>query len=98
MLSKAQRAKMSSFELRAGSSVIFVSRIPMAYADRYTISMSSSINEINSKYLFGNGSKSNKDVKENVKDLKEYLSSNKSLFKAAYEIHPKIYNVVVISE
>jgi hypothetical protein len=98
MLSKPQRAKMSSFDLRAGSSAIQVSRIPMAYADRYNVIFTSMINEINAKYVVGDGKKSNKEIAESIKDLKKYLSSNKSLFTRTYEIQPKIYNVVVISE
>ena len=28
----------------------------------------------------------------------EYISTNKSLFKSPYEIKPKMYNIVVITE
>ncbi len=98
MLSKRQRAKMESFELRAGNTRMKIERVPMAYGDRYRIVFNTSINEVNSVYTFSNGEDGNKDVVENVKKLKKYMKTNQSLFTAPYEIHPKVYNIVVISD
>ena len=98
VLSKRQRAKMEAFELRAGYTKIQVDRIPMAYGDRYRILFNTSVNEVKSLYTFSNGEESNKDVVENIKMLKKYMKTNQSLFTNPFEIHPKIYNVVVISD
>lgn len=98
VLSKRQRAKMESFELRAGFTRMKIERVPMAYGDRYRIIFNTSINEVNSVYTFSNGEDSNKDVVENVKRLKKYMKTDQSLFTAPYEIHPKVYNIVVITD
>lgn len=93
-----QRAKMKSFELRAGGSYIKVSRVPFAYGDRYSAIGHNKINEVEAVSAFTDVNDSNKKNAENVDKLLAYLSKNKSIFIAPYEIHPKIYNLVVISE
>jgi hypothetical protein len=98
VLSKPQDPKISSFELHAGSSVILVTRMDMINDDRYNISVRSNINDLSSRYILANGSDPNREVKYKVKDLKNYLATIAPLFKANYDILPKIYNVVVYPE
>jgi len=94
VLSKPQDPKLSSFELHAGSSVIVVTRMDMVNDDRYNISIRSNINDLTSRYILANGSEPNREVKYRIKDLKNYLTTITPLFKANYDIVPKIYNVV----
>jgi hypothetical protein len=98
MLSKAQRAKMGGFELRAGNTSIAVSRVPMAYADRYRITLRSESNGITSLYTISDANSPNSKALDKIKELRTYIRRNNSLFTAPNEIHPKIYNVVVISD
>jgi len=97
-LSKPQKPKVSSFELHAGSSVILVTRMDMVNDDRYNISICSNINDLNSRYILANGSEPNREVRYKIKDLKNYLNTIQSLFRANYDIYPKIYNVVFYPE
>ena len=95
VLSKPQDPKISTFELHAGSSVIVVTRMDMINDDRYNISIRSNINDLDSRFILANGSEPNREVKYKVKDFKNYLATITPLFKANYDIIPKIYNVVV---
>lgn len=98
MLSIRQRSKMKSFELHAGQTIIKVSRVPFSNGDRYMIKATSKIGEIMSNYTLADIEHSNKKNKEKVEKIMAYLKSNKSLFKEPYEVQPKIYNVVIITE
>lgn len=98
MLSKPQRSKMQSFQLLTKSTRIDVSRIPMAYADRYLIILESKNGEVTSRITFSNGDNSNKQVSEKIQRLLKYITTNNSLFSAPKEIHPRLYNVVVVSD
>ncbi len=98
MLSKRQRSKMQSFELRAGTTVITIERAPAAYGDQYIISARSKIDEINCVLNLTNLKKSNNKNADYINDLMNYINSNKSLFKSPNEIIPKLYNIVVITE
>lgn len=98
MLGVRQRAKLEAFELRAGNSQFKIERVPFAYGDKYSIKAHNKINEIESIYTISRMKLSNKKNAERINDLMKYISNNKSLFKIPYEIHPKIYNVVVITE
>lgn len=53
---------------------------------------------MNSVYTFCNGEDSNKEVVENIRRLKKYMKIDQSLFTAPYEIHPKVYDIVVITD
>ena len=98
MLKIRQRAKMQSFELKAGSSTIKVSRVPYAYGDRYSGTAHNQFNEIQAVMPILNHTVSNKDNAKRLQKLLDYLSRNKSLFRDPYQITPKLYNVVVIME
>ena len=98
MLSKPQRSKMQYFELRGGATKISVERVPMAYADRYNISLSTVVNEINAVFRLSNGSEKNSKGEEIVKKMLSYLKSNNSVFSEPYHITPKIYNMVIVKE
>ena len=97
MLSIRQRSKMKSFELRAGQTEITIKRVPFPNGDRYLITASTSVDEIKSNFQIIDLNKSNKNNAERVEKIMEYLKTNKSLFKKPTGIHPKIYNVVVIT-
>ena len=98
MLSIRQRTKMQSFELKAGSCTIKISRIPFAYGDRYSGTANSQFSEMSASITLINQNNSNKDNAKKMEKLLEYLDKNKSLFRNPYTITPKIYNVVVITE
>lgn len=98
MLSKPQRSKMQSFQLQTAATRIDISRLPMAYADRYRITVESRIGDVGSFITLSDGEATNKQVAEKIKKYLTYLRSNNSLFIDPKTIHPKFYNVVVISD
>jgi hypothetical protein len=97
MLSKPQRSKMGGFELRSGNTSISVMKVPMAYADRFNIIMKSEGQSITTLFTLSDANFPNSKGLDRIKDMRNYIQKNKSLFTAPYEIHPKIYNVVVIT-
>lgn len=98
MLSKRQKAKMKSFELRAGNTILTVSRVPFAYGDRYSTIAKTKIKELESNYTLTDFNKRNSENLYKIERLMSYMKNNKELFKAPNEITPKIYNVVIITE
>ena len=98
MLSKRQRAKMKSFELRSGNTILTISRVPFAYGDRYLTIAKTKIKELESDYVLTDFNKKNSDNLFKIERLMSYMKNNKELFKAPNEIIPKIYNVVTITE
>ena len=97
MLKIRQRAKMQSFELRAGSTVIGIQREPHAYGDAYSIIIKSKVDEVSSVYSLAD-QKNNAHSATKIEKVMAYLKSNKSLFREPYDVHPKLYNVIVITE
>ncbi|HEU4469620.1 MAG TPA: hypothetical protein VFR58_00935 [Flavisolibacter sp.] len=97
MLSKMQRAKMESFELRASNAVITTIRIPYAYGDRYDAVAQTNNGQVQAKLNLLTSKDSNKDNMKRIKKLLAYLESNQSFYRAPNEIAPKLYNVVVIT-
>lgn len=98
MLSVRQRSKMKSFELRAGGTVIDIKRVPFSNGDRYLIKANTDYNELNSNYTIASVDRSNKKNAKKIAEMMDYLKTNKSLFAKPYSVHPKIYNVVVVTE
>lgn len=98
MLSKPQRSKMGGFELRSGNTTISVTKVPMAYADRFNIIMKSEGQYITTLFTLSDAQSSNNKGLDRIKEMRKYIRQNKSLFSAPTQIHPKIYNVVVISD
>jgi len=98
ILAKPETNKLSSFELRAGPSVFLVTKMLTPGDDRYNISLRSRIDDLNCRYILANGTKTNKELRYEIKDLKNYLLSIKSLFRADYEIYPKMYNAIAIPQ
>ncbi len=98
ILRTRQRAKMESFELRSGKTFFKVSRIPFAYGDRYSITVQSKFDEVESQFSLVDINKSNLKNAEKIEELIGYVNKNKSLFRSANEITPKIYNIVVITD
>lgn len=98
MLSIRQRAKMKSFELHAGKTIIKVSRVPFSNGDRYLIKATTKVGEVQSNFNITDVSRSNKRNSERIEKIMAYLKSNKSLFNKPYGVHPKIYNVMVVTE
>lgn len=98
MVKTRQRAKMQSFELHSGNVVIKVSRVPFSNGDRYAMKAVSKEDNIVSVFNISDINKSNKKTSERIEKIMSYLKSNKSLFKDPYDVHPKIYNAVVITE
>ena len=98
MLSIRQRSKMKSFELRAGQTKIEISRVPAANGDKYFILATTFVDDIQSNLRLTDISRTNKKNAQRIGVIMEYLKTNKSLFKKPYGIHPKIYNVVIITD
>jgi len=98
ILGKRQRSKMQSFQLLTNSTQIDVSRVPMAYGDRYLIALISKNGQVSTRMTLSNGELSNKKVAAKAAKILSYMSSNNSLFSPPKEIHPRIYNIVVISD
>ena len=97
-LSKRQRSKMQSFQLLTNSTQIDVSRAPMAYGDRYFISLQSKNGVILSRMMISDANISNKKVANKIEEILSYIKSNNSFFTPPKEIHPRFYNIVVISD
>jgi len=98
MLSKPQRSKMVGFELRSGNTSITITKVPMAYADRFNIILKSEGQSITTLFTLSDAQSSNNKGLDRIKDMRKYIRQNKSLFSAPNQIHPKIYNEVVISD
>lgn len=98
MVSKRQRAKMQRFELRQASTVFEIERVPFAYGDRYNSRAVTQVGELSAFINILNSNLSNRENMAKVDRLLRYLESNKSFYTKPYEITPKIYNIVVITE
>lgn len=98
MLEERQRSKMESFEFRAGSTTLKTSRVPKAYGDAFSVIAITRIDEIESHYNITTTKNNNAKNSKRIEKMLEYIGRNKSLFKAPYEIHPKYYNVIIVSE
>ena len=98
MLSTRQRSKMKSFEFHSGQTIIKISRVPLSNGDRYLIKATTRTGELQSNLNITDISRSNKKNSERIEKIMMYIKTNKSLFKAPYEIQPKFYNVVVVTE
>ena len=98
ILTKPETNKLSSFELRAGPSVFLVTKMLTPGDDRYNISLRSRIDDVSCRYILANGTKTNKELRYEIKDMKNYLLTIKSLFRADYDIYPKMYNVIAIPQ
>jgi hypothetical protein len=98
MLSTRQRSKMKSFELHSGQTIISVRRVPFSNGDRYVIEASTKAGEIHSNFMLTDVNKTNKKNSQRIEKIMAYLKTNKSLFREPYEVHPKIYQVIVVTE
>lgn len=98
MLKKRQRSKMESFELHSGLTVISVKRVPFSNGDRYIINARTRIGEVSSNLHLTEIHRTNKRNSERIEKIMAYMKTNKDLFKAPYEVQPKIYNVITITE
>ena len=63
LLSKMQRAKMESFELRSSNAIITTTRVPHAYGDRYNVIAQSNNGQVQAKLNLVNSKDSNKLLK-----------------------------------
>ncbi len=98
LLSNVSRAKMASFELRNGTTILKVERVPFAYGDKYSVSGTTKSGEISAVTSFTNIKLSNKENKEEIDKMIQYLTNNQTMFGYYREITPKIYNVQVITD
>jgi len=98
ILQKRQRSKMKSFELHAGNSSITIKRVPFAYGDRYKTILNTHLNEIETKYDLAPLDMSNAKNARHIEKIMAYMKSNKDLFKQPYEVQPKIYNIITVTE
>lgn len=98
MLQTRQRSKMKSFELHSGATIITINRVPFSNGDRYVIKAKTQIGEVTSSLNLTDINRTNKRNSERIEKLMAYMKTNKDLFKIPYPVHPKIYNVVVVTE
>lgn len=91
-----QRAKMSSYELKAGITKVKVSTVKHAYGDSYDIYLISKINEIASTFKLGKHEDLSKGNLKKIDKLMAYMKNASSLFKSGYvELQPTVYDVVI---
>lgn len=91
-----KRAKMKSFEMRAGSTTFKITTVPHAYGDCYDIDMITKVNEITSNYRLADGKKLNKKNSLKLEQFMNYMKSEKSVFNENYvekELH--MYNIEI---
>jgi hypothetical protein len=98
MLSERKRSKMQSFDFKSGATTLSIERIPFAYGDRFKIIGTTQSNNIESVFKIGNGINNNKATLDRLNKLIAYLKRNNEIFTEPYQIHPKMYNVVVVTE
>lgn len=98
LLNKRQRSKMTSFDMLAGNTIISTSRAPMAYGDRFNVLAKTNAGHIKAVYNITTADNSNAKNAKRVDKIISYIKKNRSLFTIPYEIHPKFYNVVVVTE
>lgn len=90
------RAKMQSFELKAGSTTFKITTIKHAYGDCYDIDMITKINDVISKYRLADNKKLKKKNSYRIEELMNYMASEKSLFKSDYkEMQVHQYNIEI---
>lgn len=90
------RAKMNSFELKVGQSVIKVLTVKKAYGDGYDISISTNMDNIASIFKLADSRDTNKSNARKLGRLLAYLKNETSLFKPGYiELEPKQINITV---
>ena len=96
MLESDKRAKMKSFELKSGSTIFKVTTISHAYGDSYDVDIVTKINDINSNYKLVDNKKLNKKNSLKIEKFRNYLKSEKSLFREEYiEKSVRLYNIEV---
>jgi hypothetical protein len=96
MLESDERAKMKSFELKSGSTIFKVNTISHAYGDSYDVDMITKINDINSNFKLVDNKKLNKKNSLKIEKFRNYLKSEKSLFRDEYiEKSVRLYNIEV---
>ena len=93
-----ERAKFQSMDLRNGTTVIHIKRIPKAYGDRYEVKATTQANEVLAVEIFCDTNTPEKKTKKYLKEMIEYVRNERSLFKEYKAISPKFYNVVVETE
>lgn len=98
MLEIRQRAKMESFELHAGLTIIKIIRTPFSNGDRYVMKATTNIGELQSNLYLADTKQTNKRNAEKLTKVMTYMKTNKDLFKKPNAIQPKIYNVVIITD
>lgn len=98
MLKERQRSKMKSFELRSASTSIYTTSIPHAYGDHFEVIAKTKIGEVSSIYALTSNQDNNSRNSKRINSVIKYIENNKSLFTAGNEIHPRIYNVMVITK
>jgi hypothetical protein len=93
---KIQRAKMKSFELRSGLTIIKVTSVKHAYGDSYDVDFVTKADDISSNFRFAKNEDLNKGNIKKIDRLLNYMKNASSLFNNGYvEMQPKLYEVVV---
>ena len=98
MIDVRQRAKMQSFQFKSLNTTIYTERVPFSYGDRYTVNAKTKIGELTSSLDISKKDLSNIKNSKTIEKLMAYIAENKSLFKSPKEIHPKMYEVIVITD
>ena len=91
------RIKVDSWEFRSGNTILKINRIPYAYGDGYSVIASSKIDEIRS-IINLTPEKNDKRNAKHLEEMIDYIAKNRSIFKGAYEIIPKYYEIIIMKE
>ena len=93
---KLQRAKMKSFELHSGASIIKLTGVSHAYGDSYNVEVLFKADDVATSYTLGDGSKLNKSNIKKIDKMMTYMKNASALFKSDYvEMTPHYYNVII---
>ena len=72
-------------------------RIPHAYGDGFDVVATSTFDEVKSVFRL-TPEKNDKRNAKHIDEMINYIAKNRTIFKEAYEITPKFYQVIVIKE
>jgi hypothetical protein len=92
------RSKAESFELRNGNTIIKVTRVPFAYADRYQVILKTIAGNVSGVGTISDAGQLNKKTAAYIKKLMAYISTNQKIFSASNEITPKLYSLLVVRD
>jgi hypothetical protein len=98
IITQRKKSKIRTFQLLTKSTRIQVSKLSMAYGDRYLISLKTTNDAVSSFMTISDGKSSNRYVSKWITKMLAYIRSNNPLFIPPKEIHPRIYKAIMIKD